>query len=161
MFDLKTKVNHYEEVSEGNKDDEVDDTSNAAGSQDDHALFLTATALVTRRRALRLRHHRLHHLQWVHTAEKAQRSLLRGGTATRTTLVLVTCSIAVFVLFFFLIYLRRVRLVRNLFSVVCNGFFHATACVMCVSLSLYYDVKFDGSYYVMHFLVLISYRYIN
>ena len=26
---------------------------------------------------------------------------------------------------------------------------------------LYYDVKFDGSHYVMHFLVLISYRYIN
>ena len=34
-------------------------------------------------------------------------------------------------------------------------------CVMCVSLSLYYEVKFDGSHYVMHFLVLISYRYIN
>ena len=32
---------------------------------------------------------------------------------------------------------------------------------MCVSLSLYYDVKFGGSHYVMHFLVLISYRYIN
>ena len=84
-----------------------------------------------------------------------------GGTATRTTLVVVTCCIVVFVLFFFLIYLRHVRLVRNLFTVVCNGFFHAIACVMCVSLSLYYDVKFDGSHYVMHFLVLISYRYIN
>ena len=86
-----------------------------------HALFLTATALVTRRRALPLRHHRLHHLQWVDTAEKAQRSLLRGGTATRTTLVLVTCCIIVFILFF-LNYLRHVRLVRNLFTVVCNGF---------------------------------------
>ena len=32
---------------------------------------------------------------------------------------------------------------------------------MCVSLSLYYDVKFGGSHYVMHFLVFISYRYIN
>ena len=32
---------------------------------------------------------------------------------------------------------------------------------MCVSLSLYYDVKFGGSHYVMHFLVLIFYRYIN
>ena len=32
---------------------------------------------------------------------------------------------------------------------------------MCVSLSLYYDVKFGGSHYVMYFLVLISYRYIN
>ena len=42
-----------------------------------------------------------------------------------------------------------------------NGFFHATACVMCVSLLLYYNVKFDGSHYVMHFLVLISYHYIN
>ena len=126
-----------------------------------HALFLTATALVTRRRAPRLRHHRLKHLQWVDTAEKAQRSLLRGGTATRTTLVLVTCCIVVFVVCFFLNYLRHVRLVWNLFTVVCNGFCHATSCVMCVSLSLYYDVKFDGSHYVMHFLVLISYRYIN
>jgi len=35
IFDLETKVNHYEEVSEGNKDDEDDDTSNAAGSQDE------------------------------------------------------------------------------------------------------------------------------
>ena len=91
------------------------------------------------------------------TAEKAQRSLLRGGTATKTTLMLVTCCIVVF----FLNYLTHVRLVQNLFTVVCNGFFHATACVMCVSLSLYYDVKFDGSHYVMHFLVLISYHYIN
>src|SRR6185312_7588949 len=32
---------------------------------------------------------------------------------------------------------------------------------MCVSLSLYYDVKFGGSHYVMYFLVLIFYRYIN
>ena len=32
---------------------------------------------------------------------------------------------------------------------------------MCVSLSLYYDVKFGGSHYIMHFLVLISYHYIN
>ena len=64
-----------------------------------HALFLTATALVTRRRALPLRHHRLHHLQWVGTTEKAQRSLLCGGTATRTTLLLVTCCIVVFVVF--------------------------------------------------------------
>ena len=93
IFDLECKVNHFEKVSEGNKDDEVDDTSNAAGSQDE-------TALVTRRRALRLRHHRLRHLQWVDSAEKAQRSLLCGGTATRTTLVLVTCCIVVFILFF-------------------------------------------------------------
>ena len=35
IFDLECKVNHYEEVSEVNKDDEVDDTSNAAGSQDE------------------------------------------------------------------------------------------------------------------------------
>src|SRR6185295_11867145 len=105
-----------------------------------HALFLTATALVTRRRALPLRHHRLHHLQWVDTAEKAQRSLLRGGIATRTTLVLVTCCIVVFVVFF-LNYLRHIRLVQNLFTVICNGFCHATACVMCVSLPLYYDVN--------------------
>ena len=28
-------VNHYEEVSEGNKDDEDDDTSNVAASQDE------------------------------------------------------------------------------------------------------------------------------
>src|SRR6185369_13696505 len=35
IFDLECKVNHYEEVSEGNKDDEDDDTSNAAGSQDE------------------------------------------------------------------------------------------------------------------------------
>ena len=65
-----------------------------------HALFLTATVLVTGKRALRLRHHRLHHLQWVDTAEKAQRSLLCGGTASRTTLLLVTCYIVVFVVFF-------------------------------------------------------------
>ena len=78
------------------------------------------SALVDRWRSTM--HHRLHHLQWVDTAEKAQRSLLRGGTATRTTLVLVTCCIVVFVLFFFLNYLRHVKLVRNLFTVVCNGF---------------------------------------
>ena len=88
IFDLECKVNHYEEVSEGNNDDEVDDTSMQPVHRMNHALFLTATALVTRRRALPLRHHRLHHLQWVDTAEKAQHSLLRGGTATRTTLVL-------------------------------------------------------------------------
>ena len=87
IFDLECKVNHYEELSEGNKDDEDDDTStsNAAASHDELCTILTATALVTRRRALPLRHHRLHHLQWVDTAEKPQRSLLRGGTATMTT----------------------------------------------------------------------------
>ena len=84
-----------------NKDDEDDDTAMLPVHRMNHALFLTATALVTRRRALRLRHHRLPHLQWVDTAEKAQRSLLCGGTATRTTLVLVTCCIVVFVVFFF------------------------------------------------------------
>ena len=82
------------------------------------------------------------------------------GTATRTAQVLVTCCIVVFVVFF-LNYLRHVRLVQNKFTVVCNGFCHATACVMSVSLSLYYDVKFDSSHYVMHFLFLISYRYTN
>jgi len=35
IFDLECKVNHYEELSEGNKDDEDDDTSNAAASQDE------------------------------------------------------------------------------------------------------------------------------
>src|SRR6185295_3038132 len=40
----------------------------------------------------------------------------------------------------FLNYLRHVRLVQNMFTVVCNEFCHATACVMCVSLPLYYDV---------------------
>ena len=35
IFDLECKVNHYEEVSEGNKDDKDYDTSNAAGSQDE------------------------------------------------------------------------------------------------------------------------------
>ncbi|KAG2621417.1 hypothetical protein PVAP13_3NG321300 [Panicum virgatum] len=35
IYDLECKVNHYKEVSEGNKDDEDDDTSNAAGSQDE------------------------------------------------------------------------------------------------------------------------------
>ena len=35
LHQLMSKLNHYEEVSEGNKDDEVDDTSNAAGSQDE------------------------------------------------------------------------------------------------------------------------------
>ena len=34
IFDLECKVNHYEEVSEANKDDEDDDRSNAAASQD-------------------------------------------------------------------------------------------------------------------------------
>ena len=104
-----------------------------------HALFLTATAIVTRRRALPLWHHRLHHLQWVDTAKKAQRSLLRGGTATRTTPsasdMLHRCVYCVF-----LNYLRHVRLVQNLFTVVCIGFCHATACLICVSLTLYYDV---------------------
>ena len=85
IFDLEYKVNHYEEVSEGNKDDEDDDTAMLPVHRMNHALFLSATALVTRRRALPLRHHRLHHLQWVDTAEKAQHSLLRGGTAIRTT----------------------------------------------------------------------------
>ena len=35
IFDLETKVNHYEKVSEGNKDEEYDDTINAASSQDE------------------------------------------------------------------------------------------------------------------------------
>ena len=35
IFDLECKINHYEELSEGNKDDEDDDTSNAATSQDE------------------------------------------------------------------------------------------------------------------------------
>ena len=34
IFDLECKVNHYEKVSEDNKDDEDDDTSNVAASQD-------------------------------------------------------------------------------------------------------------------------------
>ena len=100
IFDLECKVNHYEEVSDGNKDDEDDDTSNAAASHDESCTIPYCNCLVTRRRALRLRHHRLHHLQWVDTVEKAQRSLLCGGTATRTTLVLVTCYIVVSVVFF-------------------------------------------------------------
>ena len=33
IFGLECKVNHYEEVSEGNKDDDDDDTSNAVASQ--------------------------------------------------------------------------------------------------------------------------------
>ena len=35
IFDLECKVNHYEEVSDGNKDDEDDDTSNVVSSQDE------------------------------------------------------------------------------------------------------------------------------
>ena len=35
IFDLECKVNHYEEISEGNKDGEDDDNSNAAASQDE------------------------------------------------------------------------------------------------------------------------------
>ena len=35
IFDLECKVNHYDEVSEANKDDEDDDNSNAAASQDE------------------------------------------------------------------------------------------------------------------------------
>ena len=35
IFDLECKVNHYEEVSEGNKDNEDDDTSKVAASQDE------------------------------------------------------------------------------------------------------------------------------
>ena len=35
IFDLESKVNHYEEVIEGNKDDEDGDISNAAASQDE------------------------------------------------------------------------------------------------------------------------------
>ena len=79
IFDLECKVNHYEEVNEGNKDDGMMIPAMLPLHRMNHALFLTATALVTRRRALPLRHHRLHHLQWVDTAEKAQRILLRGG----------------------------------------------------------------------------------
>src|SRR4029078_9853441 len=37
----------------------------------------------------------------------------------------------------FLNYLSHVSLVQNR---SCNGFCHATACLMCVSLTLYYDV---------------------
>ena len=35
IFDLETKVSHYMEVSESNKDDEDDDTSNTTASQDE------------------------------------------------------------------------------------------------------------------------------
>src|SRR6185312_15276720 len=35
IFDLECKVNHYEELSEGNKDDEDDDPSNPAASKDE------------------------------------------------------------------------------------------------------------------------------
>ena len=79
IFDLECKVNHYEEVSEGKKTTKLMIPAIQPVHRMNHALFLTATALVTRRRAMRLQHHRLHHLQWVDTAEKAQRSLLRGG----------------------------------------------------------------------------------
>ena len=101
IFDLESKVNHYKEVSEVTKTTKLMIPAMQPVHRMNHALFLTATALFIRRRALRLRHHRLHHLQWVDTAEKAQRSLPRGCTATRTTLVLVTCCIIVFILFFF------------------------------------------------------------
>ena len=40
IFDLECKMNYYEEVSEGNKDDEDDDTSNAADSQDEPCTIL-------------------------------------------------------------------------------------------------------------------------
>src|SRR6185503_16350096 len=84
-----------------------------------HALFLTATALVTRRRALPLRHHRMHHLQWVDTAEKAQTSLLRGvrllGLPSASDM-LHRCVCCIF-----LNYLSHVSLVQNLFIVVATG----------------------------------------
>ena len=67
-----------------------------------HALFLTATALVTRRRVMRLRHHRLHHLPAMGGyCGEGSTQFATWGTATRTTLVLVTCCIVVFVVFFF------------------------------------------------------------
>ena len=87
-----------------------------------HAPFLTATALVARRRALPLQHHRLHrlhHLQWVDTAEKAQRSLLRGVRLLGLSIashMLHRCVCCVF-----LNYLRHVSLVQNLFTVVATG----------------------------------------
>ena len=136
IFDLECKVNIYEEVSEGNKDDEDDDTSNAAGSQDEPCTIPYCNSPCHKKKGPAPPAP----LQWVDTAEKTQHSLLRGGTATRTTLVLVTCCIVVFVVFF-LNYLRHVRLVQNLFTVVCNWFCHATACVICISLPLYYDVN--------------------
>ena len=85
IFDLECKVNHYEELSEGNKDDKDDDTSNAAASQDEPCTIPYFNCPCHKKKGMPLRHHRLHHLQWVDTTEKAQRSLLRGGTATRTT----------------------------------------------------------------------------
>ena len=39
ILDLECKVNHYEKVSEDNKDDEDDNTSNAAGSQDEPCII--------------------------------------------------------------------------------------------------------------------------
>ena len=91
-------MNHYEEVSEGNKDNEDDDTSNAAASQDEPCTISYCNCPC------------------------ASDMLYRR------------------VCYVFLNYLRHVRLVQNLFTVVCNGFCHATACLMCVSLTSYFDV---------------------
>ena len=42
IFDLECEVNHYEELSEGNNEDEDDDTSNVAASQDEPCTIITA-----------------------------------------------------------------------------------------------------------------------
>ena len=63
IFDLECKVNHYEELSEGNKDDEDDDASNAAASQDEPCTIPYCNCPCHKKKAMRLRHHRLHHLQ--------------------------------------------------------------------------------------------------
>ena len=67
------------------KDDEDDDTSNAAASHDEPCTIPYCNCPCHKKKDPARPSHCLHHLQWLDTAEKAQRSLLRGGTATRTT----------------------------------------------------------------------------
>ena len=93
IFYLECKVNHYEKVSEGNKDDEDDDTSNAAALQDEPCTIpycncrFTVCYVGVRLLGLPSASHMLHRC---------------------------VCCV-------FLNYLRHVSLVQNLFTVVATG----------------------------------------
>ncbi|KAG2562663.1 hypothetical protein PVAP13_8KG242501 [Panicum virgatum] len=85
IFYLECKVNHCEEVSEGNKDDGDDDTSNVAASQDEPFTIPYCNCPCHKKKGSAPPAAPHAPPAMVDTAEKAQCSLLRGGTATRTT----------------------------------------------------------------------------
>ena len=114
-------MNHYEEVSEGNKDGEDDDNSNAAASQDEPCTIPYCNCPCHKNKGPGPPAPPPAQPAMGGYCGEGSTQFATWGTAIRTTLVLVTCCIVVFVLFF-LNYLKHVRLVRNLFTVVCNGF---------------------------------------